>query len=496
METADDSTDRGVSRSVWRFARAERLHIAVDAAAYFEAIQQAMAGAQQRIMLIGWDFDTRILLGQARAPGDRAKPRYPARLGAFIAWLAWYQPGVAIMVLRWNFGALKFLLRGTMLLDLIRWRLDHRVAFRLDSAHPVGCSHHQKLVVIDDAVAACGGIDMTGDRWDTPEHLEDDPRRRLRGHAYGPWHDMSMLAEGELASALGDLARRRWQRAGGPAVEPCAPVAHSLWPPGLDAEFRDVEVGIARTRAAWKGAAEIREVEALHLEHIARAKRLIYAESQYFASRRIAEAMARRLAEPDPPEIVLITSLHSIGWLQQQAMDATRVRLVRALAACDHAGRFHAYVPLASKGTPIYVHSKLTIIDDEVVRVGSANLNNRSMGLDTECDLFIDALRPGNAAAASEIAALRHRLLAEHCALKPEQVAAALAAGSTMAALIAAAPQDGKRLIALPLPPLSEAEKAIADTGLLDAERPDEIFEPIGRRRGLFRRGGYLRRPS
>ena len=37
------------------------------------------------------------------------------------------------------------------------------------------------------------------------------------------------------------------------------------------------------------------------------------------------------------------------------------------------------------------VHSKVMIIDDRFLRVGSANLNNRSMGADTECDLAFEA---------------------------------------------------------------------------------------------------------
>ena len=74
------------------------------------------------------------------------------------------------------------------------------------------------------------------------------------------------------------------------------PQSESAWPPMLRAEFRDVEVGIARTRSAWGGLAEVREIEALFIEHIRRAKRFIYAESQYFASRRVAEALAERPA--------------------------------------------------------------------------------------------------------------------------------------------------------------------------------------------------------
>jgi hypothetical protein len=55
------------------------------------------------------------------------------------------------------------------------------VHFRLDDDHPVGASHHQKLVVVDDRVAFVGGIDLAAARWDTPEHRAYDPRRRDPG---------------------------------------------------------------------------------------------------------------------------------------------------------------------------------------------------------------------------------------------------------------------------------------------------------------------------
>jgi len=60
---------------------------------------------------------------------------------------------------------------------------------------------------------------------------------------------------------------------------------------------------------------------------------------------------------------------------------------------------------------------------------------------------------------------------------------------------INAAPMKGKHLAPFVLRPLTDTEKAVADSTLLDPERPEELFEPIGRRRGLFRRGGILRRP-
>ena len=240
----------------------------------------------------------------------------------------------------------------------------------------------------------------------------------------------------------------------------------------------------------------MREIETLFAEHIARAKRFIYAESQYFASRAIAEALAERLAKPNPPEVVLINPESADGWLEQTAMDGARVQLCHAVGASDPAQRFRIYLPYNAAGTAIYVHSKLMIVDDEILRLGSANMNNRSMGLDSECDMVIDAARPGNKHAAGPIKAVRIALLAEHTGQSRDAVEHQLAANSSMIDLIAKAPLTGKYLEPFALRPLTDAEKAVADNALLDPERPEELFEPFSKRRGLFRRGGLLRRPK
>ena len=472
-----DPTEPEPHPSVWRFARASRAHVVIDAADYYVLMQQAMYRATQLIHMIGWDFDTRMRLGDGRRFWNLPRKTInPARLGPYVIWLCDRTPGLQVRVLKWNFGALKFLFRGSMILDLIRWMLHPQIDFKLDSAHPLGCSHHQKVVVIDDKFAVCGGIDLTSDRWDTPEHLEQDPRRHkpYSKKLYGPWHDLTMLVEGDVAGALAELGRDRWARAGGKPLEPCAPQSKSIWPKGLKAEFEDVEVGIARTRAEWRGSPEIHEIETLFVEHIARAKRFIYAESQYFASRAIAEALAERLARPDPPEIVLINPRSAEGWLEQTAMDGARVQLLHAIGASDPGNRFRIFLPFNAAGTAIYVHSKVMIVDDEVMRIGSANMNNRSMGLDSECDLFIDAARPGNSHAAAPIKRLRIALLAEHTGLSEQDVDARLADNPSMIDLITQAPRTGKYLEPFALRPLTDAEKAVADNALLDPERPEE----------------------
>lgn len=471
----------------WRSAIASRAHVVIDAADYYAAMRAAMLKAEQRIMLVGWDFDTRIpLTFKRRKTGDP-----PKRLGEFILWLAERRPELEIRILKWNFGAMKLLGRGRALIDVARWAGRKNIDFKLDSAHPFGCSHHQKIVVIDDSFAVCGGIDMTQDRWDTPAHLDDDRhRRRPNGTPYGPWHDATMLVEGPAAAALAELARERWMVAGGQALAPCAPSPTTAWPDHVEAEFRDILVGIARTRAAYQDHAAIREVEQLFLEQIAGAQNFIYAENQYFASRKIAEAIALRMAETDPPEIFIVAPQTADGWLEKKAMDGARVQLLRAIGEKDHRDRFSIYYPVTSGGAPIYVHSKLMIVDDRILRVGSANMNNRSLGLDSECDLSIAAASDADAAA---IAALRLSLLVEHIGLDAKTTAKRLNRLGSMRAL-ADSVTAGRRLVRLELKEMTPEEQALADNAVLDPEKPEDLFEPMTSA-GLFSASGILRRP-
>lgn len=477
-------------RNCWQVARADHAAVIVDACDYFIHLRNAMLAARQRIMMIGWDFDTRISLARIK----RAAADPPTHLGDLVLWLARTRPDLDIHILKWNFGSVKMLARGTTIFTAARWALHKRIGFKLDGAHPVGCSHHQKIVVIDDALAFCGGIDATADRWDTPEHIGHDPRRkRPSGRLYGPWHDVTMAVDGEAAAALGKLGRDRWHRAGGDVLDPCAP-EHRIWPEGLTKQFADVDVAISRTRADYQGNGDVREIEQMFLDQIATARHFIYAENQYFTSRKIAEAIARRLAEPDPPEIFIVQPETADGWLEQTAMDGARVRLVRALKEKDVHGRFSLVTASAADDTPVYIHAKLLIVDDLVLRVGSANMNNRSLGLDSECDLVLKAQAEGDLISQS-IFKLRAALLAEHCGLNPALVEARLARGVSMADVVAERHEGAPFVAPLELPPLGPLEEFIADNELLDAECPDAMFEVPARRR-LFRKPRLLRPPK
>ncbi|MGX9966237.1 phospholipase D-like domain-containing protein [Roseomonas sp. F4] len=472
----------------WRIERAHRATVIVDAADYFRAARAAMLRAEHRIMLIGWDFDARIEL----IPGGDSTDA-PSRLGDFILWLVKRRPGLEIFLLHWDLGALKALFRGSTILTLLRWKAHPRITARLDSRHPPAASHHQKIAVIDDALAFCGGIDMTAERWDTPDHADTEPRRSSPGGTpYKPWHDATTALDGPAAAALGELARDRWHQARGKRLAPVQAGANA-WPEDLPVQLREIDVGIARSRPEMPDCPAVHEIERLYLDLIGSARRMIYAESQYFASRRIAEAIARRLEEKDGPEIVLVNPDSAQGWLEPIAMDSARARLREALRRIDTRGRFRIYHPVTEGGQPIYVHAKILIIDDQVLRVGSSNFNNRSMRLDTECDVVIDAALPANATLRPAIAAMRDRLLAEHLGCTPEKVAATLARTGSLIGTIEALRRPGRTLVAYETPDLSAVEAWLADHEVLDPEGPEEMFEAVAKR-GLFRRFSRLRR--
>jgi len=462
-------------RNCWRIARATHASVIVDAADYYRIIAAAMEAAEQRIFIVGWDFDTRIAL----APDEQGKGE---TLGRFFLRLAKDKPKRQIDILKWNFGALKQFRHASAVVWLLRWKRTKAIDYRFDASHPVGCSHHQKIVVIDGRLAACGGIDISADRWDTSAHLDDDPHRiSPDGKPYTPWHDATMLMQGEVAERLSELGRERWKtatRAELEMIEPC----DQQWPPELGVMFENVDIAIARTRAAYDQLPEVREIEALTLDMIVAAKRFCYIENQYFTSATIGAAIAKRMAEPDPPEFVLVMPRYADGWLEQKAMDAGRLKLIRAIGRVDTMNRFRVYVPVTKDGTDIYAHAKISIVDDRLLRVGSSNLNNRSQGLDSECDVIIDAALSANHGSKAAMTALRHRLIAEHLDCTPEEVASEEQARGSMVGAIEALRGPGKTLELLENEDLGEVEDFIADNELLDPKRAEMMFEPRSKR--------------
>jgi uncharacterized membrane protein YdjX (TVP38/TMEM64 family) len=260
-----------------------------------------------------------------------------------------------------------------------------------------------------------------------------------------------MLAlDGDAARALAAIARERWRFATGHELRAAAktdPKASDPWPGGLAPDLTNIEVGIARTMPPRGEAPAVREIERLYLDMIRAARRTIYIENQYFTAPRIAAALAERLAEPDGPEVVLVLRLLSHGWLEEATMHVLRTRLVSQLKAADRHSRFHVYhphIPGLLESCCLDVHAKLMIVDDRYLRVGSANLCNRSMSVDSECDVLIEAR--GEAHVAERIRGYRDGLLAEHLDVPLEALQRRLREDGSLHGAIAALRSEGRSL--------------------------------------------------
>ena len=204
------STLLRIGHNCWRTEKAQRVAVAIDGACYFRALREAILGARQRVIIIGWDIHSRLQLIRKGVDDD-----YPTELGALLDFVA-SKRKIDVYVLSWDFAMIYLLERETFPLYSLNWKTHSRVHFHLDAAHPPGASQHQKIVVVDDGLGFCGGLDLSVWRWDTSEHtVEDKHRVDPDGKPYPPFHDLQMAVDGDAAAALADLARERWRRATG-----------------------------------------------------------------------------------------------------------------------------------------------------------------------------------------------------------------------------------------------------------------------------------------
>jgi phosphatidylserine/phosphatidylglycerophosphate/cardiolipin synthase-like enzyme len=466
--------------TVWRTAMADRLSVLMENAAYFDALSSALDKAQRSVVVLGWQFDPRTRLDPESAMGDRQ-----SEIGHKLRMLVRTRPELDVRLLIWRSPLLIAASQGFYPHKAQRWFRKRMVEFRLDQPGMIGACHHQKVVIIDDAVAFCGGGDVSTDRWDSEQHYDEDPRRCMpSGVIAPPRHETMTVMSGPAAKALGDLARERWFRATWERTLPDE-IAHDPWPDGVRVGMRDVPVGIARTEPKTRSRAEVRENERLHLEAIRRARTLIYMENQYFTNPAVAACLAERLREPDGPEVVLVSTAASPSWFDKMTMDTARSEVLYRLESADANNRFFAFAPRTEEGGRIIVHAKVTVIDDRLLRVGSTNLNNRSMGLDTECDV---AIEPEDEAGCVAIRDFRHHSIGHFVGVDARAFAEAERTTGSVGRAIETF--DTGRMEPLGATPPSSIERFIAEWQLGDPSSSDNAWRPWKRRNPSQRLAG------
>jgi phosphatidylserine/phosphatidylglycerophosphate/cardiolipin synthase-like enzyme/uncharacterized membrane protein YdjX (TVP38/TMEM64 family) len=462
--------------------------VLLDGGPYFAAAWDALRQAQRSILILAWDVDSRLLLRR----GSYAPPRpdeegLPDTLADLLTALVTRRPELEVHLLVWDPAIFYQFERELLPTWRLGWTTPTRLRFRLDSSHAPGCSQHEKIVVVDDAVAFTGGLDLGRCRWDTPEHRPDDELRRdPNGTPFAPFHDVQVVVEGPVAAALGERARERWARTGGTPPEPPGPrTGPTPWPADVGPDLEDVPVAVARTE--WRYGGAIREIERLYLDAIHAAERSIYLENQFLTAESVTRALVARLRERDGPAVVLVLPAKASGWVEESTIGLLAARALLRLRAADRHARLGLYRPVAGPGaegrpTPVYVHSKVAVFDDRLLVVGSANLTNRSLTIDSECALAVEA-PPGDERLRAAVGGIQDRLVAHHLGVAPEVVGEALrAAGGDLHAAVEALrrPDDCRTLVPLE-PSLPEERRGLVpDLQLVDPSAPLDARTIVG----------------
>jgi phosphatidylserine/phosphatidylglycerophosphate/cardiolipin synthase-like enzyme len=360
-----------------------RVKVLVDGEQALPEMVAAIKGARSYVHLAGWHSSPDFL--PTRGPGAQtlrellaeAAERVPVRV------LLWAGPPVAAFEPT----------RDRARKACEEFMRDSQVRCVLDARERTLHCHHEKLLIVDDEIAFVGGMDFTameGDRHDSPKH----PANRPIG-----WHDSTMRTEGPVVADVADHFRKRWAEVAGEQLpEPETPGPAG----GSTVQFTRT---IPEKTYDFAPRGEFSVLDA-YLRALRSAQDLVYVENQFLWSPEITEVLLDKLCNPphDRFRVVLV-----LPRKPSNGADTTRGQLGRMLDADDGSRRLLAVTLTTHDGdnaVPVYVHSKLAIVDDKWMTVGSANLNEHSLFNDTEANLVTDD--------AEVVKDARLRLWAEH----------------------------------------------------------------------------------
>jgi phosphatidylserine/phosphatidylglycerophosphate/cardiolipin synthase-like enzyme len=202
----------------------------------------------------------------------------------------------------------------------------------------------------------------------------------------------------------------RWREVTGEALAPTPPAEQPVAGRQTAQLIRTIPQGVYES--APRGDYRILET---YVRALRSAQRLIYIENQFLWSAEIIEILSGKLANPPSDEFRIVVLLPV---RPNNGADVTRGQAGELTRVDDGAGRFvpcSIYARRESvEATPVYVHSKICIVDDEWLTLGSANLNERSLFNDSEVNIACDDT--------SLATAVREQLWAEHLEMPLEQV--------------------------------------------------------------------------
>ncbi|MBI1912752.1 MAG: phospholipase [Deltaproteobacteria bacterium] len=401
----------------------------VDGHDYYRAFYHAALKAQSHIFISGWQFDSQVTLLR----GDNlSEAKGEIRFLSFLNQLCARNPKLKIYILAWDFSIIFFLEREWMQEWVFNWSSGDRLFFRFDNRHPIGASQHQKFVVIDGALAFLGGLDICAGRWDERSHMPRNPDRvNPDGLAYEPYHDVQSYLTGPIVAELTETFKERWRNCTGEELKPPPPLEGDYILENIGIPISAKKAALSRTQASSLVPLQnsISEIRNLYVDAIHKAKHLIYIENQYFSSYAIYRALAYRMENRTKPklEIIIILPKRPHGFLEEISLGVPQTKMLESLMeiARRTGNKLGVYYPAGSledgSEIPVYIHSKVMLIDDKFLTMGSANTTNRSLGLDSELNVSWEAPLRTNFRMIRSLRRLRADLLSEHTGIKDEE---------------------------------------------------------------------------
>ena len=318
-------------------------------------------------------------------------------------------------------------------------------------------SHHQKFVVIrhknrpDRDIAFVGGIDLGRSRHDDADH-HGDPQAMDFPKAYGdrpPWHDVQCSLQGPAVGDIEHTFRERWY--GSTVLDLSSPVRALIDRTYMAGKFvgRDLPERAPDPSATGTHAVQVlrtyparlrrypfaplgeRSIDYAYRKVLGEARRLVYLEDQYLWAPFVADLLADALKSN--PQLHLIAVVPRYPDKEGTARWPSLVGRQAAIEVCREAGRdrFAIFDVENHAGAPVYVHSKVVVVDDVWAMIGSDNLNRRSWTHDSELSCAVldderDPREPTDPAGEGDGARvfardLRIKLMAEHLDRDPDK---------------------------------------------------------------------------
>ena len=347
-----------------------RVEVLIDGEEALPAIEKAIRNARSYVHIANWHASPDFrLTREPDAPTLRDLLASTAQRGVDVRLLLWAGPPLPAFQPT----------RGLVRAEQKKFTANSDVKCVLDSRERTMHCHHEKLVIVDDAVAFVGGIDFTALEGDRHDSIDHPPERPIC------WHDLMTRLRGPIVADVANHFRQRWiEVADEDLPEPTPP------PPAGNTNVQFLRTVPDKTYDfAPKGEFTILDS---YLRALRSAKKFIYLENQFLWSPEIAEILIDKLC--DPPEerfrVVLLlprkpsngadTTRGQLGRLIDADEDSEGIQLLAATLSTHDGDTF----------APVYVHAKLGIVDDEWMTIGSANLNEHSLFNDTEVNIATD----------------------------------------------------------------------------------------------------------